>query len=276
MKTLYADKVPNNIKDRPAQEVPHQTFKTTICDNCERATRGHCPWAQEGKPIKGWTAEKTVIHNAGLRASIESYMVIDCPGYVPTWIPIKLVRPGKKTKHLFVRKCVNHPDTWSEDGVTNLLAAMMKSAREDYILIPRDRKQIAEWVRGLKFLDNPEEILSDWKGLARIYDLHPEKKQQLLSGLSDEAWEKQEAKKAHEKLRAYWIVYNSGESDMFAECEHCGREIEIRRAFPRRCPGCDVIMRGPIKVEDYDKLYENALPHGASSEIALGCGKKNR
>lgn len=258
MNTLYASRVPQKLYNRPARDIQSDETRTSLCANCERATRGHCPWAQEGKPVKGWTAEKTVIRDYRFGGGVESYKVTECPGYVPTWVTVKLVKRNGRYKYVAIRKCLNQPDTWDEDGVVNLLSAMMDAAREDYILIPRERKHITEWVRELKFLDNPDAVLEDWRGMARIYDLHPEKKQQLLMGLSDEEWAERQEKIAHEKMRAYWVTHSSKDRD-WAECEHCGREIEIRRSFPRRCPGCNVIMRGQITEAEYEKQQEGSV-----------------
>lgn len=50
-----------------------------LCWSCERACGG-CEWSREFKPVKGWTAEKTVIEDNGEHC--ETYKIIKCPKYI--------------------------------------------------------------------------------------------------------------------------------------------------------------------------------------------------
>ena len=51
------------------------------CWNCRRAI-GECSWSSEFIPVKGWTAEKTIIKTtpSAIRdGKVDSYLVYDCP-----------------------------------------------------------------------------------------------------------------------------------------------------------------------------------------------------
>ena len=53
--------------------------KTQPCWNCTRCNDAACIWIREGKPIDGWTAEKTYIEGNGSYSN--SYKIIYCPNY---------------------------------------------------------------------------------------------------------------------------------------------------------------------------------------------------
>lgn len=55
----------------------------TLCWSCERAIGG-CSWskAKNPQPVKGWKAEPTKIR-VSFGESIDSYLVGECPLYVP-------------------------------------------------------------------------------------------------------------------------------------------------------------------------------------------------
>lgn len=64
---------------------PHK--KPTLCFSCIRLD---CSWMRYLEPVAGWDAKKTVIKNTviknkikGKDASMPSYCVESCPGYVP-------------------------------------------------------------------------------------------------------------------------------------------------------------------------------------------------
>lgn len=51
--------------------------KNSICWECKNYS---CPWIKEGKPVKGWKAEKTKIHN--LEKDTDSFSVKSCPEFL--------------------------------------------------------------------------------------------------------------------------------------------------------------------------------------------------
>lgn len=56
----------------------------TLCWACGNACGG-CEWSALGKPVKGWTAKKTLIRNMDCAAHVRyehSYKVIACPKFV--------------------------------------------------------------------------------------------------------------------------------------------------------------------------------------------------
>lgn len=50
-----------------------------MCGECVRPIYD-CPWMSKGKPVKGWTAEKSVVHAAG--KSMKTYHIIRCPLFI--------------------------------------------------------------------------------------------------------------------------------------------------------------------------------------------------
>lgn len=60
----------------------------SICWDCQRAiadpTIG-CSWSRHFCPVEGWTAEERMITSVskGKRIRIKSYLVIDCPRFLP-------------------------------------------------------------------------------------------------------------------------------------------------------------------------------------------------
>lgn len=61
--------------------------KSTLCWKCNN-TCGGCSWSKSFKPVKGWTAKKANFKDCG--ELVESYLVIDCPKFVP----LKIARKG--------------------------------------------------------------------------------------------------------------------------------------------------------------------------------------
>ena len=60
-------------------------MKSTLCWHCARAV-AKCPWSKHFKPVKGWTAIPTVIKSLyldGTILSIDSYVVLKCPLFIP-------------------------------------------------------------------------------------------------------------------------------------------------------------------------------------------------
>lgn len=49
-----------------------------LCWECQRATGG-CSWSTMGKPVEGWTAEKTKIPNGCAGEFTDSYKITACP-----------------------------------------------------------------------------------------------------------------------------------------------------------------------------------------------------
>lgn len=60
---------------------------STLCWKCANATDGRkCPWVAFGTPVKGWTADKTVItYQDYTQGTVQqhSYKVHECPLFVP-------------------------------------------------------------------------------------------------------------------------------------------------------------------------------------------------
>lgn len=52
----------------------------TLCWDCQRAIGG-CSWAHRGKPVEGWKAEPTIIHESD--GDFDSYLVVSCPKFKP-------------------------------------------------------------------------------------------------------------------------------------------------------------------------------------------------
>ena len=50
-----------------------------LCWTCKNACGG-CEWSRDFKPVKGWTAEKTIISETA--GSFESYKITKCPKYI--------------------------------------------------------------------------------------------------------------------------------------------------------------------------------------------------
>lgn len=56
----------------------------TLCWDCARSVgprSNRCSWANDFEPVKGWTAELTVVH-AGNAGETTSYYVSRCPEFV--------------------------------------------------------------------------------------------------------------------------------------------------------------------------------------------------
>lgn len=252
MKTFRWNDIPEKYLDRAAIEINRDNrpnASKTICDNCERATRGRCPWAQEGKPYPGWTATETSI-KMNHDESVKSYIITKCPGYVATWEKIRIITKKGKKKDLLVRRIKQKPAMWQDEGVVALTNAIVKSAREEYILFKSHRAQISHWVRSAKYIENPEKALDDWAEAAQIYDKDPTQKERLLLGITEEEWKKRQEAKHKAKLRTRIIIYNAGTDMAFAECEHCGAEIELTERRPRWCPSCKLIIKEVVEAHD--------------------------
>lgn len=50
----------------------------TLCWKCKNASQSGCSWFKKDRPVNGWVAEPTFSVGCG-----HSYMVYDCPKYVP-------------------------------------------------------------------------------------------------------------------------------------------------------------------------------------------------
>ena len=56
--------------------------KETLCWECKKATGGEdCPWANEFKPVEGWTAIPTLV-KVQVGQKEQSYIVSKCPLFV--------------------------------------------------------------------------------------------------------------------------------------------------------------------------------------------------
>lgn len=247
MKTFKWNQVPEKYLDRAAIEISHvNSSGETLCGRCERATRGKCPWAQKGKPYPGWTATKTVL-GVQKESLADSYLVTDCPGFVATWEEVRIINRRGKAKDLLVRQIKQKPAEWQDEGVIALTNAMVKNAREEYILYKSHRANVSEWVRSAKYIDNPEKALADWSAAAKEFDKDPTQKERLLLGISKEEWDRRQEAKKKAKLRTRIIIYNTGTDLMFAECEQCGAEIDLSKNRPRWCPVCKLLVKEVVE-----------------------------
>lgn len=51
------------------------------CWTCKNACNGGCSWSREGKPVNGWTAEKSYLPSNNIHAN--TYKIISCSQYKP-------------------------------------------------------------------------------------------------------------------------------------------------------------------------------------------------
>lgn len=250
MKTMLKDDIPKEWLDRSAQE-PGNDTNSTLCSKCERSVRGRCPWREKAEPYPGWVAESRLMDVSGCLQTkrLTTYNVKSCPGFVPTYLEVCIVKTKKsKTgKRLLIRQIKLKKSQLHEDGIANLAEAVMKQAKRDYIVNPHQRRGVEEWVRTSMWFTDPEPVIRMLRDMARVVDLHPEKRQQILQGISDE--EVEERKKRAPRF-ASWTMYNFGTELAFAECSHCGYEHDTAKPFPKRCPGCGSLMRKEVRMAD--------------------------
>ncbi|MBO5454418.1 MAG: hypothetical protein J6A69_10740 [Clostridia bacterium] len=58
--------------------------KETLCWSCDNACTG-CSWSKALVPVKGWDATPIRIkYNSDVREYTDSYIVHDCPQFIPT------------------------------------------------------------------------------------------------------------------------------------------------------------------------------------------------
>lgn len=212
---------------------PRWDLVPTLCCNCERAVRGHCPWRESGEPYPGWEAARNDIVDGD-----PSYRVISCPGYVATWEQVTLVRKNGHKKELMVRAVKLKPEQIDDLGCTALMEKVAEVAKKDYLFDPNERKKVSKFVRSSPYFAEPEPIIKWLKSMARIFDLNPKLRRRYLSG--DESLDGYVPPKVTAKHSSYWIVFNRYEQIEFAECANCGREAE--KPYPRVCPGCGYLM----------------------------------
>ncbi len=91
--------IPNDMRACTKCERKHKKkdkrTKNTLCWKC---LRYNCPWIQNATPIKGWTAEPTVVKNKN--GSMRSYHVIACPLYKGRVKDAKVTTTDVKDKEL--------------------------------------------------------------------------------------------------------------------------------------------------------------------------------
>ena len=74
----------NGEKIKASRKKHRRCHKPTLCWDCQRAAgKWMCAWAALGKPVSGWTAEKSIISQGGDNPDSHSYRVIGCPLYIP-------------------------------------------------------------------------------------------------------------------------------------------------------------------------------------------------
>lgn len=248
-----ATRVPEKLLNRTAKsefDMDRGNTNNSLCNGCERSFRGECPWHKRFEPVPGWKAEPCR-HAAGA-VFIDSFEVKECPLFQSSFEPVKIVKriveakiKGTKQKvHekiVYVRRWPIRAKDLDDEGCIQLMTAVVERARIEYICYPRERAQITKWLKSSAWFTNPEYVIKQLKDQARIVDLHPEKKQQILAKMSDEEWEKRVEANKH---RESWVVYYSEDGEpVRAECEKCGYEPDDTEYLPRECPGCGSHMK---------------------------------
>lgn len=66
-----------------------------LCWDCQRAVGG-CPWSTMGKPVEGWTAQKTKIPNGCSDEYTESYHITACPLFKKDEKRLPAIIPGER------------------------------------------------------------------------------------------------------------------------------------------------------------------------------------
>ncbi len=74
------------------------TGKQSLCWQCKNYS---CPWIKEGRPVKGWKADKAIIHNR--EKDTASFCVKKCPEFIGTGA-VEQVRCKSCGKLLFERE----------------------------------------------------------------------------------------------------------------------------------------------------------------------------
>lgn len=58
------------------------TLNDQLCWSCKKACGGYdCPWANELKPVEGWTAKETTICVGQKGKREKTYRITECPLY---------------------------------------------------------------------------------------------------------------------------------------------------------------------------------------------------
>lgn len=92
-----------------------------------------CCWAEEGKPVRGWAAEKTMFHIRKC-SPYESYCVISCPLFKKDEQKKKNQEQMDTNDYVALQAAmVKRAKQMDMNGCVELLTAMVKRARQDYI-----------------------------------------------------------------------------------------------------------------------------------------------
>lgn len=67
-----------NLKRLNAEQKSEMKKCGTLCWKCKNASQSGCSWFKKDRPVNDWVAEPTFSVGCG-----HSYMVYDCPKYVP-------------------------------------------------------------------------------------------------------------------------------------------------------------------------------------------------
>ena len=114
--------------------------KTQLCWKCDKATGG-CSWAHNGTPVKGWTAEPTVIRDdTDINGSIiKSYRITKCPLFSPENRKQKRITL-EELKNIFgvSRRCIGR---WDEQ--TLIAKAEQKGL---HLIIEREKEYRAFYI----------------------------------------------------------------------------------------------------------------------------------
>ena len=94
-------------------------IRETRCIHCANATNRGCSWSDTFDPVDGWKATRT----------LNSFVVHECPEYVSD------------------RYMCRDPEGLDTEGCINLVEAIMRLMKEDYMDMPEARRQIEAFIR---------------------------------------------------------------------------------------------------------------------------------
>lgn len=141
---------------------PHNVVFGTVeslCSYCGHACRKKCSWAEDFTPVEGWTAYQNK----------NGYFVVACPQFEKEKLASRI------------------PERLDTDGCINLVEAMIRVMKSDYVDLPKARPGIERFIRnhdnnGLIFFADPEEIIAQLKKDANEADMKRKEKKHGKSG----------------------------------------------------------------------------------------------
>lgn len=137
-----------------------KNFENSLCWKCANACTSGCSWAENLTPVEGWTAE--------YNKKSKTYCVKECPLFTPENVKAK-------------RKDIN------DKGALLLMQCLLSLTREDYMMMPRLRPDIENWIRRrggmLCMFDDPEGVIRKLKADAFRYDKMRATRSMIRGGL---------------------------------------------------------------------------------------------